>query len=233
MDGKVIGGELFADRWVYHKPRLALDKNGNIVVIHKASFGPLEVFEWGIDCSGKPYEMYKWCENELYVDENGTKDISFEELGRNIDEVCALASENGLSEWVRTYEFLRSVCSELAETAWNPFNACTVWRSYFCAGAGDKIIAADLETFEQKRYQAEWYFGRFYLHDDMLFAASAAGVLAFDEKMELVWRNEKLAVDGVTFSGVSENGVLSVSCELDPPGGWVDKRLSILTGKEV
>lgn len=233
MDGKVTGGELFVDRWVYRKPNLTPDKGGNTVIIQMLSFGPAEVYEWGIDSGGKPYEMYKRCENDFYEDENGTKNITFAELGRKIGEVRQFAADNGLLDWVKIYGLLRSVCGELEESSWNPFNACAVWRHYFCVGAGDKIIAANLETLEQKRYEVEWYFGRFYPYGDILFAASAAGVLAFDEKMELIWRNEKLAVDGVTFSGVSEDGVLSVSCELDPPGGWVDKRLNILTGKEV
>ena len=232
MDGKVIGGELFVDRWVYRKPNFSPDKNGNIVMISKCSFGPLEVYEWGIDDDGKPYEMYKWCENDLYEDENGTKNITFEELSRKTDEVRQLAADNGLSDWIKIYDLLLVMCKEFTENAWNPFNACITWRDFFCFGAGDKIIAANLETLEQKRYAAKSYFGHFYPSDDILFAASAAGALAFDEKMELIWRNENLAVDGVTFGGVSGN-VLDISCETDPPGGWVDKCLDIRSGKEL
>lgn len=69
-------------------------------------------------------------------------------------------------------------------------------------------------------------------HEEILFAASAAGVLAFDRNMDLLWRNESLAVDGVTFGDI-HGDVLEISCELDPPGGWVDKRLEILTGREL
>lgn len=232
MDSKVIGGELFIDRWVYHKPSLTPDERGNIVIISKCSFGPLEVYEWGIDDDGKPYEMYKWCENDLYEDENGTKAITFEELSRKIDKARQLAANNGLSDWVGIYELLLVLCKEFTENAWNPFNTCITWRDFFCFGAGDKIIAARLETPEQKRYAVESYFGHFYPCDNILFAASAAGMLAFNEKMELIWRNENLAVDGVVFGGISGN-VLDISCETDPPGGWVDKRLDIRSGKEL
>lgn len=121
---------------------------------------------------------------------------------------------------------------EVDDDDWNPFNDGAVWRGYFCLGTGGEIIAVDLTTFEYKRYSVNWYFGYFLEHEETLFAASAAGVLAFDTKMDLLWRNETLAVDGVTFGGVFGD-VLEISCELDPPGSWVDKRLDIQTGNEL
>lgn len=121
---------------------------------------------------------------------------------------------------------------EVDNDDWNPFNDGIVWRGYFCLGTGGEIIAVDLQTLEYKRYSVEWYFGYFLEHEEILFAASAAGVLAFDTKMDLLWRNESLAVDGVTFGDI-RGGVLEISCELDPPGGWVDKRLDIQTGREL
>ncbi|MDE6733655.1 MAG: hypothetical protein K2J77_12385 [Oscillospiraceae bacterium] len=121
---------------------------------------------------------------------------------------------------------------EVDDDDWNPFNDGTVWRGYFCLGTGSEIIAIDLTTFEYKRYSVDWYFGSFLEYEEMLFAASAAGVLAFDKNMDLLWRNESLAVDGVTFGGVFGE-VLEISCELDPPGGWVDKQLDIQTGREL
>lgn len=121
---------------------------------------------------------------------------------------------------------------EVNDDSWNPFNEWVFWHGSFCLGTGDEVIAVDPVTFEHKRYPVDMYFGYFLEHEEMLFAASAAGVLAFDKNMDLLWRNENLAVDGVCFGGVCEN-VLEISCELDPPGGWVDKRLDIRTGKEL
>lgn len=109
MESKVIGNQLFADRWVYSPPILTPDKNGNIVIIFKASFGPLEVYEWGIDSGGKPYEMYKWCENDVYEDENYTKNITVSELYKEIDNMAKLAADNGLSDWVRSYDEAKSI----------------------------------------------------------------------------------------------------------------------------
>ena len=64
MKKKVLSNTLIIDRWFYNKPNLTPDKNGNIVLIHKVSFGPLECWEWGLDSDKIPYETYEWCEND-------------------------------------------------------------------------------------------------------------------------------------------------------------------------
>lgn len=112
MDSKVVGDEFFIDRWVYHKPKLSPDENGNIVVISKASFGPLEVYEWGIDSSGKPYKMYKWCENDFCEVENYVKNITFSELIQKTDDIARLAADNGFSDWARLYAEARIFCEK-------------------------------------------------------------------------------------------------------------------------
>lgn len=104
MDIKVISNELVVDRWLCHKPSLTPNKDGNIVMISAASFGPLEVFEWGIDSGGKPYEMYKWCENDFYADESYTKNITYAELEQNVSGIIQLTADNGLSDWSRLFE---------------------------------------------------------------------------------------------------------------------------------
>lgn len=112
MEIKVIGDQLFVDRWVYSQPILTPDKNGNIVIISKRSFGPLEVYEWGIDSGRKPYEMYQWCEDDFYEDENYTKSITVSELYKEIDNMTKLAADNELSDWVRSYEEARRFCEK-------------------------------------------------------------------------------------------------------------------------
>lgn len=112
MDSKVVGDELFIDRWVYNKPKLTPDENGNIVIISKVSFGPLEVYEWGIDRCGKPYETYRWCENDLYEDENYLKNITFSELIQKTGDMAQLAANNGFSDWARCYEEARIFCEK-------------------------------------------------------------------------------------------------------------------------
>lgn len=113
---------------------------------------------------------------------------------------------------------------------WNSFNSAAVWGRFFCLGTGSEIIIVDLNTLEYRQIKVDGYFGYFFQYGEMLFAASASGVLAFDTEMNMLWRNEDISVDGVLFHGV-ENGALCVSCELDPPGGWVDKWLDIAAGE--
>lgn len=119
---------------------------------------------------------------------------------------------------------------EVNSDDWNPFNSGAVWERFFCLGTGSEIFIVDLNTFDYRQIKVDGYFGYFFQYGDMMFMASASGVLAFDTEMNLLWQNESIAVDGVLFHGV-EDGALCVSCELDPPGGWVDKRLDIATGK--
>ena len=195
------------------------------------------------DPRGKaPRELYKrfgFVEGELIV-EFGCPSQVFVlrgnmgeyELIKNCGEVAAehcLKIGSGKFYALRLHE--RNVLRfEVDNDDWNPFNAAIVWGKYFCLGTGSNIVIVDLNTLKYRSIKVVGYFGYFFQYGDMLFAASSWGVLAFNMEMNLLWRNEDISVDGVLFHGV-EDGALCVSCELDPPGGWVDKRLDIVTGK--
>ena len=45
---------VFIDRWCYTMPDTVPDEDGIIVLISKKSFGPLEVYEWGLDNNHNP-----------------------------------------------------------------------------------------------------------------------------------------------------------------------------------
>ena len=53
--------------------------------------------------------MYKWCENDVYEDENYTKNITVSELYKEIDNMAKLAADNGLSDWARLFEEAKSI----------------------------------------------------------------------------------------------------------------------------
>ncbi len=74
------------------------------------------------------------------------------------------------------------------------------------------------------------YFGSFHIHKDRLYIASSSRLFCFDSDCELVWKSEEIAVDGVIVNDFSETA-LSVSCETDPPGGWISCQLSLYNGK--
>lgn len=74
-----------------------------IVLISKKSFGPLEVYECGLDNNHNPYERYEWLENDLYEDEKYCKNISEEELLKQIFGIISIFKSNGLSDWINFY----------------------------------------------------------------------------------------------------------------------------------
>ena len=94
---------VFVGNWSYIMPDTKANSNGRIVLIKKLSFGPCEVYEWGIDNNGLPYEEYKWCENEFFKDESYFKRLTKKELTEQIENVIRLFTENELSEWVNVY----------------------------------------------------------------------------------------------------------------------------------
>ena len=169
------------------------------------------------------------CPSQVFVLRGNLGEYEFIKNCGGISAERCLKIGSGKFYALRLYE--RNVLRvEVDNDDWNPFNSGTVWGKYFCLGTGSKIIIVDLNTLEYRCIEVDWYFGYFFQYSDMMFAASASGVLAFDTEMNLLWRNEDIAVDGVLFHGV-EDGALCVSCELDPPGGWADRRLDIVTGE--
>ena len=90
--------------WFYSLPETTPNKDGNIVLIKKVCFGPLEVYEWGINSDNSPYEMYQWCENEFLEDTSYNKTISWEELDTQLKSCIKSFDQNGLQEWKNAYE---------------------------------------------------------------------------------------------------------------------------------
>ncbi|RKM55803.1 hypothetical protein D6853_09665 [Butyrivibrio sp. X503] len=93
MDQKKVG------RWFYDRYSPKKDENGKIVLMTKASFGPLEAYKWGINADNQLYEEYQWIENDFFKDENYVRIITPEEylevlrvqpVGNGwIDMICA------------------------------------------------------------------------------------------------------------------------------------------------
>ena len=95
---------VFIGRWYYEKPDLSPDNDGNIVLISEKSFGPLELFEWGLDHNNNPYELYQWLEDDFFENNNFCKTITKEELLKQIDRVIAMFDKNKLPDWVDLYK---------------------------------------------------------------------------------------------------------------------------------
>ncbi|MDE6363849.1 MAG: hypothetical protein K2L86_06225 [Lachnospiraceae bacterium] len=109
---------VYVDRWLYHKPQFMPNQDGNIILISKGCFGPVEVYEWGIDANKHAYERYNWLENDFYTYENYCITIEREQLLQQIQDVILLFKNNDLPEW-----------AEMSETILDKFNRETEWIS--------------------------------------------------------------------------------------------------------
>ena len=94
----------FIGRWTYDMPDTKPNPDGRIVLIRMLSFGPLEVYEWGIDAGGLPYEEYKWIENDFYADENYFKHIKKQALTEQIENLISLFIKHESPEWASIYK---------------------------------------------------------------------------------------------------------------------------------
>ena len=101
--GGIIMKPVFIGNWSYSMPDTKADSEGNIVLIKKLSFGPCEVYVWGLDINNLPYEEYQWCENEYFKDESYFKHITKTELISQIRNVIRVFTENELPEWANAY----------------------------------------------------------------------------------------------------------------------------------
>lgn len=95
---------VYIEQGLYRKPQLTPNQDGNIVLISKGCFGPLEVYEWGIDADKQAYEHYEWLENDFYQFENYCIKIEWEQLRQQIQNVIVLFRTNGFSDWAEQYE---------------------------------------------------------------------------------------------------------------------------------
>ncbi len=100
---EMLKGHYFS-RWYYSPPKTVPNAEGDMVLIQQCSFGPIEVFEWGVDKNNRPYEQYQWLENDWYEDENYRKKITTAELLNQINRVIALFQQEHLTEWVEIYQ---------------------------------------------------------------------------------------------------------------------------------
>lgn len=157
------------------------------------------------------------------------------ENGSDFSDTKTLALGKGKKYFV-TKNSVPYLTAEVEMTS-NPFDETCIFGKYLCIGIFEKIAFVDLENLNV-RYdeleKIEFYFGYFDIYSDMLFVSSGSGITAYDKNLNVIWKNSNLAVDGVCIYGISDNGkYLEVSCVLDPPGGWVDKKVDMATGIEL
>ena len=120
---------------------------------------------------------------------------------------------------------------ETDSSQWNPFNTACFFRDYFCIGNGAAVYFVNLYTLEIKKITLDMYFGYFYYNSRYFFVTSSSQLLCFNDRCELCWQADDLAVDGVVIDEF-QGDFIYISCELDPPGGWVRRKIRMDNGKE-
>ncbi len=113
------------------------------------------------------------------------------------------------------------------------FDKACIFGKYLCMGVGTKVIFVNMETMGSLSIEVDLYFGYFFMHEEKLYIAFGTGIMAISSDLQVLWKNEHLAVDGVIIHEVTEDGkYLRISCEMDPPGSWKEKLVNLADGSE-
>lgn len=114
-----------------------------------------------------------------------------------------------------------------------PFTEAILFHDCLAIGNYNKgVYFINLHDFEIKNIEVQDYFGYFVDDRDILYVLGCCYIMAFNSHLELLWKTDNLAIDGVVFKYI-EGNTMTVSCEMDPPGGWIDRKISLLDGSVI
>jgi len=113
------------------------------------------------------------------------------------------------------------------------FDNAIIYNDFLLVGTFDTVYFINLLDLRITQIDVEMYFGYFVTTKDALYVLDGEGIIAFDSRMNEMWRNHSLAIDGVTFNEMINDEIMSVSCEMDPPGGWVDRKINVKQGEVI
>lgn len=123
---------------------------------------------------------------------------------------------------------------------------CTAFSEAVCIapvvaiGYGDHVHFVDVRTREAKSVELSGYFGALYTAEEIglrdrpfdFLVASADSLLRFTADGSLLWRAERLGIDGVRVDDVVGCRIEG-SGEWDPPGGWQPFAVDLATGHRI
>lgn len=111
------------------------------------------------------------------------------------------------------------------------FEDAIVWSGLLVIGWGERLYLVDLDTHASAVSELGGYFGHLYAAADYLLIASCDRLFRFAADRTMLWRSERLGIDGVIVDSVAE-GVVRGQGEWDPPGGWIPFTLDLTTGAD-
>ena len=110
------------------------------------------------------------------------------------------------------------------------FSDAIIFADYLVIGNYyEGIYLVDLKDHKIENIKVAGYFGYFEVNKDVLYVLGCEDVMAFSSKLDLLWKCDTLAVDGIICDRIEDDAMI-LSCEMDPPGGWVTRKISLLDG---
>ena len=94
------------------------------------------------------------------------------------------------------------------------------------------VYVINLKDFTFNNISVDGYFGYFVNNQDYIYILGCENIIAIDIDARFVWKSDNIAVDGIVCNGI-EGHIMYISCEMDPPGGWEDMKIDLLTGKTI
>lgn len=113
------------------------------------------------------------------------------------------------------------------------FDNAIIYNNHLLIGISDNVYFINLSNFTIRKIDVEMYFGDFEVSKETIFIFDGNGIIAFNKNLDEIWRNHKLAIDGVIFQEMLNDDIMSIDCEMDPPGGWINRKINIKTGEIV
>ena len=104
-------------------------------------------------------------------------------------------------------------------------------KDYLVIPSDDIVLFISLIDFTVKeKVKPSYYVSDLLSANDVVYIFDCDGIIAINSDLEILWENHSLAIDGTKFVGFASDDIMEISCDMDPPGGWVDKRISIRDG---
>lgn len=183
-------------------------------------------------CLGDPTNTYNSNIKRIFIN----SDVDAEDIYIVYDKnkiPCFIGSDIDIGDIYTIYDENEIPCLEVVVhfNNWNPLQAIYIFQEFLCIGLGEKVYFIFIKTGELREHRVSLYFGYFYEYKNRLYVASGERLYCFDSGCNLVWVSKPIAVDGILFHAFEGNKAF-VSCEMDPPGKWIERCICLKDGRE-
>lgn len=151
-------------------------------------------------------------DSEEYVIDN----IKKIELGNGKTYIIYSGKEPVVAVEINRYDFFTDAII---------FNDYAIIGNYY-----EGIYVISLSDYSVRNIKIKGYFGYFEIDKNALYVLGCENIVAFSHDLEPLWESDSVAVDGVVCNCIKDNTMM-ILCEMDPPGGWIERKISLTDGK--